>query len=253
MKGKSSPQSQPSYQRKSFSSALDTFFAENCPQLGGRLTRGKIVQEIEKLVEIFFPPTNRMKMGQVIWHAIDKDEKAGYGKRIEHCKIQPVVLDLIHASDIEAVIQGIAKRHRQKRTIVRLFQQAYEQNGVLTNADVGAIMRLSPITISKYVREYEKEHNALVPRRGNIHDIGRTLSHKKIICYKHFYQGKSIEQTARETYHSPTAVARYINDFMRVRECLKAGWHVNKIAFSTGLSISLTKQYVELMKYNNSS
>jgi len=53
------------------------------------------------------------------------------------------------------------------------------QKGVLTHADVGAILRLSSGTISRYVREYEKETGEIVPRRCNIHDMGLTLTHKK--------------------------------------------------------------------------
>ena len=73
------------------------------------------------------------------------------------------------------------------------------------------------------------------------------LTHKRIICQKHFLEGKSVEQTPRETYHSPQAVVRYANDFMRVRECLKEGWSVERIAYTTGLSKSLTKEYADMI------
>jgi len=63
-----------------------------------------------------------------------------------------------------------------------------------------------------------------------------------------FAKGKSVELAARETYHSPAAVMRYANDFKRVRVCFKARWSPNKIAFATGLSLSLTNQYVDLLK-----
>jgi len=108
----------------------------------------------------------------------------------------------------------VKKRERQKKVAVRLFRQSYEQKGVLSNADVGSIMRLSPATVSGNIREYEKQTGQIVPRRGTIHDMGRNLTHKRIICQKHFLEGKSVEQTARETYHSPQAVFRYTNDFM---------------------------------------
>ena len=130
---------------------------------------------------------------------------------------------------------------------MRLFRQSYEQKGVLTNADVSSMMRLSPATVSGYIREYEKETGRIVPRRGTIHDMGRTLTHKRIICEKHFLEGKSVEQTARETYHLPQAVVRYADDFKRVRECLKVGWSVERIAYTTGLSKSLTKEYADMI------
>lgn len=50
------------------------------------------------------------------------------------------------------------------------------------------------------------------------------FSHKRIISKKHFLEEKSIEQAARGTNPSPVAIARYANDFKRVRECLKVKW-----------------------------
>lgn len=247
MKGKVQYQASP-FEKKGFHHALDSFFAENVPQLGGFLTRKAVVDKIVEMIESYYPSSERLKMGQMIWFAVHKDEKAGYGKKLESCRQTPVILDVINHADISDLLNNIKKRERQKKVVVRLFRQAYEQDGVLTNADVASIMRLSPATISKYVREYEKEHEVLIPRRGTIHDIGRSLTHKKIICKKYFYEGKSIEITARETYHTPQAVTRYINDFKRIRECLKAKWCIEKIAYTTGLSKNLTEEYVNMIK-----
>ena len=243
--------SAPAYEKKGFKAALNYFFAENIPQLGGELTRGPVVNKIYQMVEEYFPSTERIKMGQLLWYAIDENEKAGYGKSLDKCKQRPVILDVIHETDIDDILNGVKKRDRQKKVIIRLYNQAYKQKGVLTHADVGAVLRLAPGTISRYVREYEKETGEIVPRRGNIHDMGPTLTHKKIICHKLYYEGKSVEQTARETKHSPAAVVRYGNDFKRVRECLKEKWDANRIAFTTGLSKSLTKEYVDMIDGDN--
>jgi hypothetical protein len=235
-------------ERKGFKGAFNVFLSKQFPQLAGPLVRDKVIEEVEKMVDRYYPPVERLRMGQVIWYAVDENEKSGYGKRIEDCEVRPVILDLINESDIEDLLTGVSKRERQKKIAVRLFRQAYEQKGVLTLSDVSSIMRMSAGTISKYVRDYEEENKKIVPRRGNIHDLGRTLTHKKIICEKYFKEGYTIESTARQTDHSPEAVTRYTNDFKRVRECLKSGWKIDKIAYATGLSKSLTKEYVDIMK-----
>lgn len=242
---------QPVQHKKGFKAALNVFLQEQAPQLGGDLSRQPIVNHICTMIEEYFPSTERMKMGQMVWYAVDEKEKAGYGKSLDKCQLRPVILDVVHDTDIEDLLKGVKKRERQKKTAVRLYKQTYEQKGVLTHADVGSILRLSPGTVSRYVVEYEKETKEMVPRRGNIHDMGPTLTHKKIICTKHLFEGKTIEQTARETNHSPAAVSRYVNDFMRVRECLKEKWDVNKIAFATGLSKKLTEQYVDMIDADN--
>lgn len=243
---------EPAWKRKTLEASIEYFLEQSCPQLGGSLTIRPVVREIIKLFNHFCPPAERMRMGQIMWYAVDVNERAGYGKSIDKCKLNPVILDVVSLQDVDGLINGVKKRERNKKVIVRLFEQAFEQGGVLTNADVGGIMRLSPVTISKYVREFEKETGKLVPRRGNIHDLGPTLTHKRIICIKCLQEGKTIEVTARETNHSPAAVTRYINDFKRVHTCLKDGWEVEKISYATGLSKSLTNEYIDLINNKRS-
>ena len=243
---------EPAWKRKTLEGTLLYFLETRCPRLGGSLTIEPVVTEIIKIFDHYCPPTERMRMGQVMWYAVDVNERAGYGKSIEKCKLNPVILDLVNLKDVDDLINGVKKRERNKNTIVRLFNQAYEQGGVLTNADVAGIMRLAPGTVSKYVVEFEKETGKLVPRRGNIHDLGPTLTHKRIICIKCLQEGKIVEVTARETNHSPAAVTRYINDFKRVHTCLKDGWAVEKISYATGLSKSLTKEYINLINNGRS-
>ncbi|MFQ5561691.1 MAG: DUF1670 domain-containing protein [Nitrospinota bacterium] len=80
----------------------------------------------------------------------------------------------------------------------------------MTGADIGATLEMACSTISKYARQYEKENDCLLPKRGTIHYIGRCITHKPVICRKVILEGKSIEETARETNHSPEGVTRYV-------------------------------------------
>lgn len=65
------------------------------------------------MVNKFYPPNNHLRMGQVIWPAVDKNEKAsyGYGKTIEKIQLKPVFEDMITPEDIdEATLLG-EKKH----------------------------------------------------------------------------------------------------------------------------------------------
>ena len=233
--------------KKDLPAVLDNFFAINIPQLGGPITRGPVVREIIRLFDEYCPPTERMKAGQVLWYAVDIKETAGYGKPLEQSHLKPVTLDLIHREDIERMEKGMNRRERAIHTSARLFNQAYQQGGVLTLADAASVMRLTPSTVGHYVHDYEHLYNEILPRRGTIHDMGPTLTHKRIICFKHIVEGKTIEQTARETHHSVSAVTRYANDYRRVLTCWKEGWEQSKISAATGLSKSLVKEYLDLI------
>lgn len=237
-------------QRKTFAAALSQFFEKQCPQMGGQLTRDMLVKHIQRLVEEFYPPNTHLRMGQVMWPAVDENEKAAYGKTIEKTKLKPVFIDLIAQEDIEAVLQGERAKMIRQQATMRLFKQAKKQGGVLTGVDVASMMRLSPGTIHNYVRQWEKEHQEIIPRRGTIHDMGRSITHKKQICYRVIVEGKSIETTARETNHSPEAVTRYVKDYKRILACLNKGLTPKDTAFVAKVSENLVYEYMNLIDNN---
>ena len=231
--------------RKTFRAALVSELREDIPSLG-ELTATAIAQRLEQLVEQYYPKTERMRMGQLMWLAVDERESSGYGKRIEETKLRPVVLDVVSREDIEDFLKGLSRRELNQKVVVRLFRQAKEQGGVLSGADVASIMGHRVSTISQYVREYEKNSGEVIPRRGTIHDLGCAVSHKRQICYRVIFQGRSIEETARETHHSAEAVTRYVQDYRRVLVCLKTGMSVEQTAYAAGMSVRLVKQYEAL-------
>jgi hypothetical protein len=237
-------------QKKTFASALSRFFAEQCPQMGGQLTRQILVKNVQELVEEFYPPNTHLRMGQVMWPAVDENEKAAYGKSIEKTKLKPVFVDMIAPEDIEALLQGEKAKAIRQRATVRLFKQAKQQGGVLTGVDVATMMRLSTATISIYVRQWEKEHKEIVPRRGTIHDMGRSITHKKQICYRSIVEGKSVEMVARETNHSPEAITRYVKDYKRILACLNKGLTPKDTAFVAKVSENLVYEYMNLISEN---
>ncbi len=67
---------------------------------------------------------------------------------------------------------------------VKTFVELYKQDGCLTVAELAIMLKISVVTVCKYIREWELEHKTVLPRRGSIHDIGPTLTHKKIILHK---------------------------------------------------------------------
>ena len=101
----------------------------------------------------------------------------------------------------------------------------------MTNVEVAVLLKIAPKTVSEYVREWQTEHGQLLPRRGTIHDMGPTLTHKETIIRKLFLEGKSVEQVCRETHHSPEAIHRYIRAFRQVLLLRRNELHPVEIAF----------------------
>lgn len=233
---------------KTFEGALGAFIAAECPQLGGLLTRKALVQAIAQLVTAHYPSTTHMAQGQVRWTAVHKDEKSSYGKTIAQSQLTPVVLDLIPTSEVQARADGAKLREVKKEAVARLFKQAYEQSGVLTNAEVSLLLKLSPATVGNYRREWEDEHQRMLPTRGSIHDMGPTLTHKKIILQKLIFEGKNVQTVCRETDHSPEAVLRYTTNFKQVLMCKSKGLDVAQTSFATKLSPRLIEEHLVLIE-----
>lgn len=232
---------------KSFEGALFSFFKSECPQLGGDRTRQVLVSEIHGMVKKFFPSTEHLEAGQIVWPTVHKDAKGSYGKRIQDTEIKTVVLDLARPQDFTERAEGKKLKEIKKEATVRLFSQSYEQDGCMTNAEVAVLLKISPNTVSKYISEWELEHMAVIPRRGTIHDMGPSLTHKRIIINKLFIQQKSVQQTARETYHSLPAIQRYISTFRQVLLCRKKGMTTDEIAFAVRKTPRLVKEYEKII------
>ena len=232
---------------KTFIGALEAFFAQECPQLGGFRTRQVLVQAILGMVNEFYPETTHLRQGQIQWVTVDKDETASYGKSMRETKLKSVVLDLVRSKDIAERAEGKRLREIKKEAAVRLFKQADDQNGCMTNAEVAILLKISPPTVGRYIHEHEFETNELVPRRGTIHDMGPTLTHKKPIIRKLFLEGKSVGQVSRETRHSPEAIHRYILNFKQVLLCRQKGLDEKETAFAVKVSERLVREYHKLI------
>ena len=233
---------------KCFEGALEAFFSYECPQIGGIRTRQVLVKSIADMVRKFYPETTHMQPGQTIWTTVHCDEFSSYGKSIKETRLQPVILDLISSQETLERAKGKKIKIIKKETIARLCQQAFDQDGCLTNAELAVMLKMSPSTVSKYIKEWEQENHEVLPRRGSIHDIGPTLTHKQIIIEKLFIEQKTVQQVSRETRHSLLAIQRYISTFKQVLICKKKGMSTEEVAFSVGRTVRLIMEYEKIIE-----
>lgn len=233
---------------KSFVGALNAFFADECPQLGGDLSRRALVKAIEAMVRRFFPETSHLKAGQMPWITIHKGEKGSYGKTIDKSELVSVNLNIVPDSDAKERSAGKKLRELKKEAVARLCKEAYEQDGCLAQAEIAIMLKISAPTVSKYIAEWETANGECLPRRGTIHDMGPTLTHKKIIIEKLFIEKKSVQQTSRETFHSYQAIHRYISSFKKVLLCFRKGLNKEEISVAAGHSHRLIQQYLDLIE-----
>jgi hypothetical protein len=234
--------------RKTFRNSLCNLLQTEFPGVFGPSVTRLFSESIDQLYERFHPPGSRFAGGQCLWIAVAVDDPPRRGKFIENTRLVPVVLDLVTAEDLEEAVNNTVRANTRPKKVVRLFHQAYTQGGLLTEADVSVLLHLPINTVSRIVLKHERDSGQIIPRRGTIHDLGRSITHKRIICYKRLVEKKTTSQVAAETYHSPDEVEYYVQNLRRVQLCQNAGMSEEDIVAATGRSLSLVREYLELIK-----
>jgi hypothetical protein len=234
--------------RKTFKGALCHLLHTEFPGIFGPAVTRLFADKIDELYERFHPPRSRFTIGQLFWAGVAIDDPPSRNKRIEDTRLVPVVLDLVTARDIEeARAKGMRSQTRRAK-IARLFCQAHEQGAVLSLADVSLMIHINYSTLSRLVLDHERETGQMVPRRGTIHDMGRSVTHKRIICYKRLVEQKPTSQVAQETFHSADEVEYYVQCLRRVWLCRDSGMSPEQVAQATGHSLSLVQEYLGLIE-----
>lgn len=151
---------------------------------------GLFIGELLALMESHHLTRDRVGVGQLLWYAVAADDPPYRHKRMSDTRMVPVLLSVVTPEDIALRRRGEeGRRERAKRVTARLLQEAFEQGGVLALADLSLVTGLCTGYLSKLVCEWEEEHQAVLPRRGTVHDLGPSLSHKAVICRKAISEG----------------------------------------------------------------
>lgn len=234
-------------QRKTFRRCLGQLLQTEFPGTFGPAVAALFVEKIDELYDRCHLLRDRVKVGQLLWLAVAADERPGRAKRIDETRLVPVVLDLVTAADIDETVARHDRKATRTTKIVRLFQQAFAQGAVLSEADVAVMLHLSDTIISQTVLAHERATGDSVPRRGTIHDLGRSVTHKAVICYKRLVLKKSTSEVAQETYHSPEEVEYYVQCLRRIQLCRDNGMSPEEIVIATKHSAFLVGEYLTLI------
>jgi hypothetical protein len=246
--------SQPDFVRKQFGPLLDKTLrnavaheiAKQFPRIGGPRIRQLCADMLLEVVFKHIRPSDHIAHGQALWMAVSVDDPPGKGQRIRDTDLVPVLLDLSTAEDVELRIARLPAPQRLLRRVLRLCQQAFDQGGLLSNCDIAELLHTSASYIGNLLAEHERSTKTVVPRRATLHDVGSGLTHKRIICWKRYADGKEPHIVARETRHSLESVDRYLGQYDRVRHCRLQGLTPEQTAYSLTCSVGLVKQYLAI-------
>jgi hypothetical protein len=231
---------------KTLETALAHRIATEFPRIGGPRIQQLCAEMILEVVGQHLRPREQVRQGQVLWLGISRDDPPRRHQRIADCHLVPLVLDLVTPADLRARLDRDPVPQRLTAKAVRLCEQAYEQGALLSNCDLAELLNTHDSRIAHLLTEHERKNNRLVPRRATLHDVGTGLTHKRIICWKRYAEGKEPDQIARETYHSLEAVDRYLGTYDRVRHCRLQGLSPAETAHILACTLRLVEEYLAI-------
>lgn len=223
--------------------AIVNFFEREFCGMFGPVVRENIADALISLFNSLCPESNRLKPGQIVWNALDKRTRADSKKR----RYKPVMLSLVTNDDVSMFEKGASMATIRKHVIARVMKEAFQQGALLSTRDLSLLLVSSAPYLSQLRTDFEKQNNVTLPHTGTIQDVGTTLTHKRIIVYKHVVEKKDPSIVARETNHSQPAVDRYLKDFNRVKTLVNDNKDINFIHHTTNISKPVITQYLQII------
>ena len=223
--------------------AIINFFAREFAGYFGPIVRENIAQALIDIFEENAPKTTRIKHGQMLWNALDKNTRADSPNR----KYKPVVLTLVNEQDIDLFIKKVPVKQIKKCVIARIMNEAYKQGGLLSTRDISLILASDASYLSNLRIEYENLNQIILPHTGSLHDMGSTLTHKVQIVRKYVVEKKPSNIVAKETNHSQKAVDHYIRDYNRVKTLFDDGKDTDYIHITTKIAKPVIWQYLDII------
>jgi hypothetical protein len=223
--------------------AIVNFFKREFCGMFGPVVRENIADALIDLFESLCPESSRLKPGQLVWNALDKRTRADSDNR----RYKPVILSLVTDDDISMFEKGSSVALIRQNVMARMIREAYQQGAVLSTRDLSLLLVSNGSCLSHQRIEYEQKHQTILPHAGVVHDMGTTITHKRLIVYKHVVEKKDPSIVARETNHSQLAVDKYLKDFYRIKTLVDDKKDINFIHHTTNIARPVIKQYLQII------
>jgi uncharacterized protein YerC len=183
----------------------------------------------------------KLHEGQIVFHAALASEPAG--KRISEIKTIAVHLTFHDRTDAK-VLSEEGTSGLRKHKVIRMANEALDQNGLLTQEDLAVLLCSSRRTIRRDIKEL-KQQGIDVPTRGTLQDIGPGVTHKSKVV-KMWLEGYEYTDIERKSGHSGFSVQRYISGFSKAVRFYRRGYSLPEIRELTEMSERLVREYLDL-------
>jgi len=202
-----------------------------------------VLEAVHRVFGPYFDTSGALKPGQILFQVVSI--KNGPQVPLANCEQVTVTLTLDAGEDDLKVKEKYGVVGLRRYRLERVSHECVEQGGLLTVEDLAnRLFNCGERTICRDLQWF-REKEIFIPLRSTVKDMGRTISHRKIII-KTWLLGKEYTEVARQTHHSVRAVHNYVEKFKRVVALSQSGFDVNTIAFLAKVAAPIVKIYLEL-------
>jgi len=178
---------------------------------------------------------------QIIYEAVDLREPSG--KPMDDLATVPVKLTVSHPDDAEVLrMEGLSGLRRFK--LLRLANEAYDQGGLLIQADLALLLTTSARTIQRDVKEM-RSAGIFVPTRGWVQESGH-MPALFTRCVRYYLNGDTPPEVAKKTGISEHGVLKAHRLFADTIVLYARGYNAAQIIEITGLPPRVTGEFLIL-------
>ncbi|MBV7334010.1 DUF1670 domain-containing protein [Chloroflexi bacterium TSY] len=243
-------------QKRTFQAAFIHEMETNYGFLKSRRMLNLLAQDIQQLVDEFYPVQEHLRPGWILFTGTKADNhKARPGQQA--CEFTSVTIPwpLLTPEDFDwMTTQPDTKEKRRQLLIqrtVRLIEhgQQHPQGPVLlTLADLASLLGMTPASVSNLLKEARQKTGKSLPTKGYFFDQGMRPTHKAQIIAL-YEQGLDEVEIARISSHAQSSVGHYLRDYERVKELIKSNITIDRIPRLLDMQPSVVHAYVELLRH----
>jgi hypothetical protein len=212
-------------------------------ELAPRAARGIL----DVATSILGPNTDGVRTGQI--RIVGTAASARHGRPIADLDKRSVIVTVDAGREDMAVLRDHGAADLRRVRILRVTDEAFEQDCLLTEEDLGRTLQVAARTIRRDIAAL-RHQGYMVRTRGYHHSIGRGQTHKVLIV-EQYLKRHGLFEIARWAKHSLAAVQRYIQTFGRVIYLQQRQTSLAEIAFLVGIGEQTAQQYLDVYaRYN---
>jgi len=242
--------------KRTFKEAVLHLLESNYGLLGSRRVLNLLADDVQQLVEEFYPPPERVSSGWMIFTATKASgpkphpgQSAGDHKLVTLAC--PVLLpeDLWQLAALPTALHSQARQQWFQQRLIRIIEYGWQhpQGPVLfTLADLSAMVGLTTVQVSQLLADARRTTGKPLLTKGYYFDQGMRPSHKEetIALYE---AGLDETEIARRLNHDLGSTGKYIRDYERVKLLMKKQMPTGHIGQLLEMQPNVAQAYVEMV------